>query len=62
MTFLPPQVDELTGSRAPDDQQRVDVEAVHVVVERQTVLAFSAQRREHNPEEQLPVTVSQHHQ
>ena len=59
--FLRPQVDQVTGRSTLDHLQRVDVPAIHVVVERETVVAVTGERTQHDPTAQWRVTCNEHH-
>ena len=61
VAFLRPQVDQVTGSSTLDHLQRVDVEAIHVVVERETIVAVTVERRHHDPTAQWRVTCNEYH-
>ena len=49
IAFLRPQPERLTGRGTLDHLQRVDMEAIHVVIERETVDAIVDGRRKHDP-------------
>ena len=49
IALLRPQLEQLTGRGTLDHLQRVDVEAIHVIIERETVDAVVDDRRKQDP-------------
>ena len=54
-------MDQVTGRSTLDHLQRVDVPAIHVVVERETVVAVTVERTQHDPTAQWRVTCKEYH-
>ena len=61
VAFLRPQRETLTGRGTLDHLQRVDMEAIYVVIERETVDAVVDGRRKQDPTAEWHGTCNGHH-